>query len=110
MKIYKISELDKHTDPIDLRSPGEYWYEYHCLESHESSDAQLWYRSHQRVNVVGLEDKGYGQTFKDRIEEFGQPAVYKIIFKDGFEGVAWEDEILDSQDQFSQDPPPAPKA
>lgn len=28
----------------------EYWFEYHCKESHDSNDAELWYHSHHINN------------------------------------------------------------
>ncbi len=35
---------------LELRNVGDVvWFEYHCWESPESSDAEIWYRSHQKV-------------------------------------------------------------
>lgn len=61
--------------PDDPFPPGTVkWFEYHCWESPESSDAEVWYRSHCEVSVIGLvEDslcngKPIMPTFIDRAE------------------------------------------
>lgn len=79
--------------------PGERaWFEYHCYQGHDSSDAQLWYRSHQPVTVLGLDPKGeyveglWG-THEERADG-GMPATYRVRFEDGHEGTAFEDELL----------------
>lgn len=96
-------------DSIKLDS--EKWFEYHCNESHSSDDAQLWYRSHQKVKVLeieNLENFHLGTTMKERIEELGCPLAYKIKFEDGFEGTAYEDELLNSPEEFTREDPPVP--
>lgn len=101
---------------IDLIEPGtQRFFEYHCLESHQSCDAQLWYRSHQTVIVLqlggGLVEQAEGCdcfTFVER-GEGGVPLVYKVRFADGHEGDATEDELLTSEDDYCRtDPPPVP--
>lgn len=89
----------------------EAWYEYRCLESPESSDAPLWYRSHQKVRVVSRErDEALDAPLRERLEE-GMPRVYRVRFPDGHEGGAWEDELLTGPEWFSRpDPPPRPQA
>ncbi len=82
------------------------WFEYHCYEGHDSTDAKLWYRSHQQVRVLHMEERGYGATPEARGEE-GQPRVYKIQFADGFKHSAFEDELMVSQADFERDDPPA---
>lgn len=60
------------------------WFEYHCTESHDSADAQMWYRSHQLVRIVDwqiTEDPGV------------TPDTCTVRFADGFEGTAWADEL-----------------
>ncbi len=87
-------------------TPEMKYFEYHCLESDASSDADLWYRSHSRVQVTGITEQGVGDTPEERAEE-GCPRVYRIRFEDGFEHDAFEDELLDSEDQYERpDPPP----
>jgi hypothetical protein len=86
------------------------WFEYHCWESPKSGDAELWYRSHQRVTILGVDPEGEvpeaGSTFKSRCADAVQ-AVYKIQFSDGYIDTAFEDELLDSQDEFERPDPPA---
>lgn len=43
---------------IDDKVGKRMWFEYHCLESDSSCDAELWYRSHQQVNVLEISDEG----------------------------------------------------
>lgn len=101
MKIYKIANRQTEYREIGKK----YWFEYHCNESHDSTDAQLWYRSHQQVTIIALDEKGHGETKTERLEN-GHPAVYKIKFDDGFEGGAFEDEVLDSNSEFERPDPP----
>lgn len=88
----------------NLIKPGHYWFEYHCWESPKSQDAELWYRSHQKIEVLGLspnhEKCGLEMTRNERMEE-GVPLTYEIRFADGFEGTAFEDEILESPEEFT---------
>jgi hypothetical protein len=37
----------------DWDAGEEAYFEYHCLESMDSSDADLWLRSHQTVEILG---------------------------------------------------------
>jgi len=94
----------------DIIKPGRYWYEYHCLESPASNDAELWYRSHQPVEVLGIspeaETAGINLTRTQRAED-GIPLVYSIRFDDGHTGEAWEDEILDHPNEFTRPDPPS---
>jgi hypothetical protein len=86
-------------------------FEYHCNRAHNSADAELWYRDHQIVTVLGDADS-------DRVEELdtlekrgeaGMPLCYRVRFADGFEGCAVEDELFTSQGGFDSalGPPPA---
>jgi 8-oxo-dGTP pyrophosphatase MutT (NUDIX family) len=83
------------------------WFEYHCLESHDSSDAQLWYRSHQRVTIVDLKDSeipAYESAYWRSYQ--GMPLAYTIRFADGSTFAATEDELLDSPKDFCRPDPP----
>lgn len=77
--------------------PGEVAsFEYHCLESDDSSDAAMWHHSHQNCTVLSLtsaEGDWPGSTFNERGEE-GMPHVYRVRFADGFEYDAFEDELM----------------
>ena len=85
----------------------EFWFEYHCFESDESCDAEIWYRSHQKVKVVdvahwSLDDKEF------RYED-GQFRVYIVEWKDGFRYDVFEDELMESPDEFYRPDPPKRK-
>lgn len=81
------------------------WFEYHCNESDNSADAELWHRSHQLVTVGALTSEDFGGTFKARCEN-GTPRVYAIRFSDGFEGEAFEDELLTWRKGYCRSDPP----
>jgi hypothetical protein len=90
------------------RQPGtKLYFEYHCWESLQSGDAELWLRSHSLVEVLGcMNNDDYGHmTFDQRCYEACQ-LVYKIKFEDGFIGEAFEDELLDSPDEYERPEPP----
>ena len=85
----------------------ELWFEYHCWESSQSADAELWYHSHQKVIVLGMvENDGYDIPKQEDRYYAGCVLVYKIRFADGFEHDATEDELLDSKDEFCRPDPP----
>ena len=85
------------------------YFEYHCLESHTSGDAQLWYRSHQKITVIRMVDNdGVGiPSLKERLE-CGQQLIYRVQFTDGYQGDVFEDELLDSQKEYCRPSPPLP--
>jgi hypothetical protein len=93
-------------------SPGEIaWFEYHCFESPSSVDAALWYHSHQKVEVLAeaVTDAWAGSTYLERAEAC-MLKVYCLRFADGFEGEAFEDELLIDPSWYERpDPPAAPK-
>ena len=95
-----LTESDKFDDKVGKT----FWFEYHCYESPESCDAELWYRSHQQVKVIGVSEWSH-DNLQDRIED-ATPRVYRIRFNDGFEGDAWEDELVNSPDEFYRPNPP----
>ena len=90
------------------------WYEYHCWRDHQSCDAELWYRDHQRVTVISLGDgEGCrmllaGESREERQRE-ALPACYRVQFADGHIGTAMEDELLADPVFFTPGigPPPA---
>lgn len=84
------------------------WFEYHCWESPESADSELWYRSHQRVTIVALEaieDGAEKLTMVQRLDG-GIPAVYRVRFNDGYQGSVFEDELLCWRSEFQRPTPP----
>ena len=83
------------------------WFEYHCWESHSSSDATIWYRSHQQVEVLGMgENDGCDIQKQDDRYELGHQLVYRVRFDDGLEWHVFEDELLDSAGEFGRAAPP----
>lgn len=89
----------------DNKINNEFWFEYHCYESHNSTDAELWYRSHQKIVVLEIVENGGGDSYLERTEN-GEPRVYKIKFlEDGFIGHAFEDEILHTKEDFERPEP-----
>ena len=88
-------------------------FEYHCLESHDSADAQAWYRSHRPVTVLQRNwadedaNDAVGLSFEERRDE-GYPATYRVRHDDGFEHVAFEDELYVSDAHFRRPAPPSP--
>ena len=88
--------------------PGDTaWFEYHCNESPDSADAEVWYRSHQQITVLGEADHdGWpGSTFIER-SEAGQPKVYRVRWADGFEYSVFEDELVNDRAAFERPDPP----
>lgn len=71
---------------VRIRNPGEEaWFEYHCSQDHDSSDAPAWYRTQQPVKILsreapGDEEAGYG---------------YKVQFLDGHVHQTFDDELHD---------------
>lgn len=98
-------------DVENARKVGDrLWFEYHCLESHQSADADLWYHSHQQCEVLGMViNDGYDIWSEAERYDCGHPMCYKVRFDDGFEHTVTEDELLDNQDDFCRPDPPRPK-
>lgn len=90
----------------DLARIGHtYWFEYHCWESPHSGDAEIWYRSHQQVQVLELVNLPFFGTLKERAEQ-GCLLVYKVRFPDGLEWDVFEDELMTSPKSFNRPDPP----
>jgi hypothetical protein len=69
------------------------WFEYHCYEGEDSSDAELWRHTHQQVTVVREEPW----------REWGQEVpMFAVRFDDGLEYTCWGDELLDSPAEFER--------
>jgi len=91
-----------------IRRGAVLWFEYHCWEDAQSSDAVLWYHSHQVVKVLRIDAPGgvVRGTDKHERNRIGQPIVYKVRFADGHVGMAFEDELLPSRGSFHRPHPP----
>ena len=85
----------------------EFWYEYHCFESDDSCDAEIWYRSHQKVKVVDVAHWSF-EKLEERIAD-AQFRVYLVEWKDGFQYDVFEDELMESKDEFYRPDPPKRK-
>ena len=70
---------------------GRRWFEYHCYEGEDSSDAELWHHTHQQVEVLGKLDT-----------DCGEPKQYQVKFSDGLEYDVFEDELVTDPSQFSR--------
>lgn len=99
MKYIKLFEDFKEDKDVVGK---EIWYEYHCFESPFSADAELWYRSHQKVKVLsrGIDDH-------DEFPE--EQKVYDVEFSDGYKGTVFDDELMYSPDEFYRPDPPKKK-
>lgn len=89
----------------DEKTGKEFWFEYHCFESCSSADAEVWYHSHQKVKVLFVSTWGNGDTPQERGEN-GEPRVYRVKFEDGLEWDVFEDELMDSPEEFYRPDPP----
>lgn len=94
----------------EIRTPmlnQRFWFEYHCWEDEKSSDAKLWYHSHQQCTIISgiVGDDNSDLSFDERCE-LGMNMVYKAKFDDGFESTVFEDELLDSPEGFCRPDPP----
>jgi len=79
---------------VKVRAVGEQaFFEYHCHQGHDSSDAAAWYRTQQPVTILEChapdleedEEAGYG---------------YVVQFLDGHTHQTFDDELHDSPEQF----------
>jgi hypothetical protein len=91
----------------ELWEPGEVaFFEYHCLESEDSQDVDLWVRSHTKVTILELQvNSSEGMLLAER-EEAAMPFTYQVRFFDGTEGGVWEDELSESADDWYRPDPP----
>lgn len=70
---------------------GRRWFEYHCYEGEDSSDAELWHHTHQQVAVLNkLTD----------CDEEDRGRMYRVKFNDGFEYDIFNDELMHNPSEF----------
>jgi hypothetical protein len=63
--------------------PAKAFFEYHCFESEQSADAEIWRRTHQRVTVLRMltpDESDY--------------EMYRIRFADEHEADVFADELM----------------
>jgi hypothetical protein len=92
----------------DLANIGKrFWFEYHCWESDQSGDAEVWYHSHQQCTVLSFADCDpcFFPTIVGR-GEAGHCLLYRVRFDDGLEWDVFEDELMTSKDNFCRPDPP----
>ena len=102
-----IRRILREEDRYDNKVGKEFWFEYHCYESPESCDAEIWYRSHQKVKVIGVSEWSYDD--KEWRQEDGNPRVYLVEWIDGYQYDVFEDELMESKDEFERPDPPKRK-
>jgi len=97
-------------------SPAEQgFFEYHCLRNHDSEDAEAWYRDHQVVTILNMEEGDgralleNGSDAAERAED-GNPLTYKVRFADGHVHSVFEDELFVSDCFFDPSLGPPAKA
>lgn len=71
--------------------PATAWFEYHCWESDESADVEIWRRTHQRVTVLRM------LTLQESDYE-----MYEVRFTDGLTWHVFADELMRSSKQFER--------
>lgn len=89
----------------DPKVGKEFWFEYHCNEGEDSPDYPMYLHSHQKCTILSIAEEGIGETEMERLENTAQ-RLYHVRFADGFEWDAFEDEILDSPDEYQRPDPP----
>lgn len=105
MKYIKRYTLYKENKIEDDKIGKEFYFEYHCLESPSSMDAEIWYHSHQKCSVLKISALGGGETAIERSQN-GEPRCYEVKFKDGFTCDVFEDELMNSEDEYYRPNPP----
>ena len=66
-------------------------FEYHCWESDQSQDADLWHRTHQWGTVTKCNgDRGDGCI------------MFGVTFSDGYQDDVFDDELLLSTQQYTR--------
>lgn len=66
---------------------GRRLFEYHCYEGEDSSDAELWYHTHQQVVVLS--------KLKD-----AELPMYHVRFVDGSEFDVFSDELVNTVSDY----------
>lgn len=66
---------------------GRRYFEYHCYEGEDSSDAVLWHHTHQKVIVL------------TKIQDT-ERLMYRVQFEDGLQYDVFSDELVSSPKDF----------
>lgn len=71
------------------KKAGQYFFEYHCWESENSQDAELWHHTKQVCTILKEVD-----GLDDADKEALGGTMYHVQFDDGFEHDVFNDELL----------------
>lgn len=69
---------------------GRRYFEYHCYEGEDSSDAELWHHTHQQVAVLRK------LRNIEEVDEVDCGRMYEVRFPDGFKYNVCDDELMES--------------
>jgi hypothetical protein len=73
------------------RFPAKAFFEYHCFESEQSADAEIWRRTHQRVSVLRM--------LSARESDY---EMYRVQFNDGHEADVFADELMNTPKSYER--------
>lgn len=104
LKTY-IKFNEQNSTKTDYKVGKEFWFEYHCDETEDSCDRNLFLKSHQKAKVISISDEGCSDSEEERIEN-SEPRIYKVEFSDGSLYDVFEDELVDSPEEFYRPDPP----
>lgn len=71
---------------------GRRYFEYHCYEGEDSTDAELWHHTHQQVIVLN--------KITTDIDEQEVGRMYRVRFTDGYEYDVCDDELVKSPSDY----------
>lgn len=71
--------------------PASAWFEYHCWESEDSADAEIWRRTHQRVTVLRMLSPNESDL-----------EMYEVQFADGHKATVFADELMHIRKNFER--------
>lgn len=74
---------------LRAKLPVRRWFEYHCQESEDSADAELWHHTHQRCTVL-----------RRLMPNESDYEMYEAMFDDGFVWHVMADELMTSPKKF----------
>ncbi len=75
---------------------GRRFFEYHCYEGEDSSDAKLWHHTHQQVTIL--------RKLKniEEVDEVDAGRMYQVRFADGLEYNVCDDELVSSPKDYAR--------
>ena len=70
------------------------YFEYHCYEGEDSSDAELWHHTHQQVEVIRK------LRNIEEVDEADYGRMYEVKFPDGLIYNVCDDELVKSPTDY----------